>query len=122
MSREIKFRAWDGKRMLKAHTINDFVWMACCGGGDSDASPYTDTQFMQFTGLKDKNGKEIYEGDILKSTPGWATFFIDDKREHISVVEFVGSGFKGNYSGTLYNLDRLDMAYTEVIGNIYENP
>ena len=33
MNREIKFRAWDGKRMLKAHTINDFVWMACCVGG-----------------------------------------------------------------------------------------
>ena len=121
MSREIKFRAWDKNRKvwgspLLAMTSGNihFDWRDRTIIND-------DIEVMQFTGLKDKNGKEIYEGDILKSTPGWATFFIDDKREHISAVEFVGSGFKGNYDGTLYNLDKLDMAYTEVIGNIYEH-
>ena len=129
MSREIKFRAYDyEKKRMEFNVTPDpsrfaHLWVDCgISGEHRDGSDERYSDLMQFTGLKDKNGKEIYEGDILKSTPGWATFFIDDKREHISVVEFVGSGFKGNYSGTLYNLDRLDMAYTEVIGNIYENP
>ena len=108
MSREIKFRAWDGKRMLKAHTINDFVWMACGVGGGSDASPYTDTQFMQFTGLKDKNGKEIYESDIVRGDWHW-----DGWRPH--VIEWPDDV----YDLREYCLDGEDL---EVLGNIYENP
>jgi hypothetical protein len=70
--REIKFRAWDGKKMqydvfpTSDNTVGRWIETGggvelrfCDGGG-------TKVDIMQFTGLKDKNGKEIYEGDVVK--------------------------------------------------------
>lgn len=65
---------------------------------------------MQSTGLKDKNGKLIYEGDIVKET---LTDFINE--EIIIVV-------KWDELNVTYNLENLQNCEKEVIGNIYENP
>lgn len=69
--REIKFRAWDGKRMY--YDPNDF-YLRMDGScfdvfeGEMDEPICGQPILMQYTGLKDKNGKEIYEGDIVKTS------------------------------------------------------
>lgn len=74
----------------------------------------------QFTGLYDKNGKEIYDGDIVKlTTSGDHTFGKDNYNFH---VEYINAGF---YYRTPYGLVQLfhnRFEEAEVIGNIYQNP
>lgn len=92
--REIKFRAWDVERSLMIE-LNSIVL------------PITTNTVMQYTGLKDKNGKEIYEGDIME---------YDHHGDHnLSVVEFD----YGSFEWYPYYMDSTDF---ELIGNIYENP
>ena len=65
---------------------------------------------MQFTGLKDKNGKEIYEGDVVR--------YSANKEEHISEVVYIESFFGvEKHTGILSSFYPI-----EIIGNIYENP
>jgi hypothetical protein len=97
--REIKFRFWNGKKMLRDYK-DASIWngLLVCEG---------DTIPLQFTGLKDKNGKEIYEGDLL-------TGHDLPKRNPFKVKYDVEMCmFTMPYS---YCKDDL-----EIIGNIYEN-
>jgi len=67
-------------------------------------------EFMQFTGLKDKNGKEIFEGDVLKSEFKY--------NEKLIIVKWIG-GDKTDFQG--FDICQVFEKY-EVIGNKFENP
>lgn len=102
MNREIKFRAWEenGNNMLSPEEVGDHTLNRL-----TEELPYI---LMQYTGLKDKNGKEIYEGDIIRYeyTNKWG----QDRVSVIKLVHWDKAGFNITGGRTL-----------NIIGNIYEN-
>ena len=84
---------------------------------------YKGDALMQYTGLKDRNGVEIYEGDIVKA-PYWNVQKIYGEVRYFGMDE-VSSLFDGQYRLCLTDGRNFDMKFSEemeVIGNIYENP
>jgi len=89
-------------------------------------SPFDDAYFlaelMQYTGLKDKNGKEIYEGDILRTFDyeNQPTFIVEWRSEH-ACFGMYWPGNTGYMKGIGYDNRRTSWDNIEIIGNIYEN-
>lgn len=117
--REIKFRAWD--KQEKKMQYNDDITIMVKWTTDEPLPlnrnfEENDLQLMlQYTGLKDKNGKEIYEGDIVEYFEEYMDGSMDDESQ-IEEIEYIDGCFYpiGN---SLYSGNNI-----EVIGNIYENP
>lgn len=139
--REIKFRAWQITHKYMTFDIsmvqsNDGV-VSCFYYGDAEdgISMREDWDVMQYTGLKDKNGKEIYEGDIIE-------ILTDTGRKEMFTVKWgihrrsMASGYTVDIpSFSFVNTDgfpsfpivdnyagKHDLEIIEVIGNIYQNP
>jgi uncharacterized phage protein (TIGR01671 family) len=117
--REIKFRAWDklnkemvfdlalGQRQGRQWTILESQKRTCdyC---DADS---IDFDYMQYTGLKDKSGKEIYEGDIIE----YMALFVHGPR-------LVHEEIKWNRDYASFSIVPENIKVSKVVGNIYENP
>ena len=112
--KEIKFRVWDNDLEIMSYSAAEiFITFSddgiCIGYKIDDE--IDDYELMQYIGLKDKNGKEIYEGDIVK----FFEYKVIDNivlPEEIVIINDIRKG-----------CDTLRPSqYMEVIGNIYENP
>ena len=134
--REIKFRIWDGIKLIYQDDIN-YIDFRSGFASVFDEYNYVDNcskgididNIMQYTGLKDIEGKEIYEGDIVE--------FLDEEVNYshcgVEYDEFINIGkviFSHDelmgWDITNRNMDLEEVwhyrEYIKVIGNIYENP
>ena len=116
MSREIKFRAWD-KRHNSMEYINDLYWFEENGIHDFNDDNYI---FMQNTGLKDKNGREIYDSDIVKVTWGSGKIVCYEVKYCESLGYHYLRDTKNKEDDDIICI--YDYSQMDVIGNVFDNP
>ena len=110
--REIKFRGkgisgWNYGLLTHDTKIDDnYEWFISNKAGKPYAFVVYPTSIGQFTGFTDRNGNEIYEGDILQYSLG-----LQDYKIHVSIDEERGC----------WHLAR-DYKYSEILGNVFDNP
>lgn len=117
--RQIKFRVYNCTRNemtydLESIDISDGVITQVNTAQDRILFPDKECELMQYTGLKDKNGVEIYEGDIVRQKTGRA--YTEDR-----VVRFDAGAFRFQNQLTKHGCYIYTNQNTEVIGNIYKN-
>uniref|UniRef100_A0A6M3JF74 Putative YopX protein n=1 Tax=viral metagenome TaxID=1070528 RepID=A0A6M3JF74_9ZZZZ len=148
--RGTKFRVWDQQKqkMYYGHQcheddpdgawymidLNGHLWVYCdaqyypfARDEDSDGQYYLRFKIMQFTGLRDKNGKEIYEGDIL-STSNNNKLYDLWRACDFGYTQIVWDAEYSGFRGTKWTPIRetggdsvYEVQFIEVIGNVYEN-
>lgn len=126
----LKFRAWDkaNKEMLKIEVLDFFFKeiRVLKNNGSRFSTKFENVEIMQSTGLKDKNGVEIFEGDIVNCGylfNGSPFDELDEYEEEKGVVKFLNCGFNIKFKNdTNLFIDIMESCEDiEVIGNIYEN-
>ena len=120
--RESKFRCWDGKKMVwdgkPFYIIGETTMFDLLK--QYPIADYNDLVLMQFTGLLDKSGKEIYEGDVVRHhdySSGACLTMPQYTRD--SVIEWDDSRPGYSLPGLGWQIDGKKC---EVVGNVYENP
>jgi uncharacterized phage protein (TIGR01671 family) len=131
MKREIKFRAWD-KITCELKTINqidyvsqEIVFPDIKGTDFTDWKMFDDVELMQYTGLKDKNGKEIYEGDIYQVDKNHLVYTVFFHQGSFCAGININNCVPINWEPEEDSEDMQECNFSqtiEVIGNIYENP
>jgi len=142
----LRFRAWLKKEQKMDNYIDHISWLEdelyCIGDGITYMVLAEDLVLMQSTGLKDKNGKEIFEGDILKFNDEWNEYchegYVDGSVEGVNYVEVVKGEACFEFGKTRYPESSLfiymedehlsfaelvkdkDFGF-EIVGNVYEN-
>lgn len=114
--REIKFRAWD--KVCKPNRIKTWEQLL---------AQYQLTQvfvsdyfiLMQYTGIKDKNGKEIYEGDVVEYKDFSGGLYLFREQPKTTGIIKINNLLRGIY---LKGMGTFEGSKAEVIGNIYDNP
>lgn len=127
---KLKFRAWLKKEQKMDNYIDHISWLEdelyCIGDGITYMVSAEDLVLMQSTGLVDKNGKEIFEGDIVRTTRflGRADEiggFYEYEKDYVGVVEVLEGSWvidTGSVAVRLWS----EIDESEVLGNIYEKP
>lgn len=121
--REIKFRVWDGYKMHYPPVVE----IGVCGVNgltsasfQSENGGYTTSAYvMQFTGLHDKNGKEIYEGDVVRHPDG-SVFCVVWSSSDCAFRAWYPTDPKYIMSSIMLQIGKKGLAI--VIGNIHDNP
>ena len=143
--REIKFRAWLKEKKIMGEVLGIDILHKEIFFSNEDVDCYEHTDFknielMQYTGLKDKNNKEIYEGDVLKLIHTGIKISADrleDLKRFVGIIKYENGIFKivrtekslieSKYfemeQKKVYEIFIYSKLYDlEVVGNIYENP
>ena len=125
-----KYRAWLKKEQKMDNYIDHISWLEdelyCIGDGITYMVSAEDLVLMQSTGLVDKNGKEIFDGDIVRTTRflGRADEiggFYEYEKDYVGVVKVLEGSWvidTGSVAVRLWS----EIDENEVLGNIYENP
>lgn len=137
MNRVIKFRVWDGNKMFYLDALDEKTnhylecgsagfWAYCSTDGSKITSTNDGGSLMQFTGLIDKNGKGIYEGDICKFTSYTGGFkhtgqVVYDSEDACFEFEDLERTTYCDKSFTYQRRSKVTHHSFDVIGNIYEN-
>jgi uncharacterized phage protein (TIGR01671 family) len=127
MSRELKFRIFDKdvKRFLTEEDVKDFELFLTTNGevySQKFGTIHTSYKALQYTGLKDKNGVEIYEGDVIESF--YSGKYPEPIEVHVVKAETRCGGFSPfvDKYDTEWYAGEFEQPNIEVIGNIFENP
>jgi len=119
--RAIRFRAWE-RNLKEMIPVYDIDFKTEIINVKSAWRFFNEIELMEFTGLVDKNGKEIYAGDVVSALddatedPNWGL-----DRQRVGTIEYIDNLFALKCND-IYLSNWINAENIEVIGNIYENP